>query len=389
MTYILNLFGHTLSKAISSYPLKFCYNNCIVFPPSIVILMISACRSYILVHAQVLTLYLLCLCNFLTACNCSIISLFAIATTLSLAILVLAIVWANTDICYQLRICTSKSLPDIDRFVGREEDIRNITGYLDFANSDVQVVHIVGPPGFGKSTLAIKIGDIFVRKRFYVHYVDLQKISDMDTLAEKVMLSIVESVNNKVTFYRLEKWVRERLHSKTLILLDNCDELFEKQKDEFLEGVKALRRRRSVKYLLTSQRQVTDIGNFRLHKIYNLSFEASIQLLGRLAPSLTNEQKMKIATLTGNVPLALKVVGAIFNFPDAPAVEEVIQGLEDNPVSTLSPSALHSTVDVSIGVAYSYLTSNLQQLCIKLSHFPGSFNIKCAFSTLSKVNSGY
>ena len=317
------------------------------------------------------------ICNFLTACNCSIISLFAIATTLAM----LAIVWANTGICYHLGICHSKSLPYIDRFVGREEDIRNITGYLDFANSDVQVVHIVGPPGFGKSTLAIKIGDIFVRKGLYVHYVDVRTVSDMDTLAEKAMFSIVESVNKKVTFDRLEKWVRKQ-YSNTLIILDNCDELLEKNKGEFLEGIKSLlafSRRLSVRYLLTSQKWVADIGNFRLHPIYNLSFEASIQLLGRLAPSLTNEQKMKIATLTGNVPLALKVVGAIFNFPDAPVVEEVIQGLEDNPVSTLSPSKLHSTVEVSIGVAYSYLTSNLQQLCINLSHFPGSFNVQCAF----------
>ena len=50
----------------------------------------------------------------------------------------------------------------MDNFVGREEDICNITGYLDFTTSDVQVVHIVGPPGFGKSTLAKKVGEILV-----------------------------------------------------------------------------------------------------------------------------------------------------------------------------------------------------------------------------------
>ena len=35
---------------------------------------------------------------------------------------------------------------------------------------------------------------------------------------------------------------------------------------------------------------------------------------------------MEIARLTGNVPLALDVVGAIFKFPDAPSAESVIQG---------------------------------------------------------------
>ena len=299
----------------------------------------------------------------------------------ALAILVLAIPWYDTDvnICYRLGIYNSKSLPYIDRFVGREEDIRNITGYLDFSNSDVQVVHIVGPPGFGKSTLAIKIGDIFVREGVKVYYVDIRTVSGMSTLAEKVMLSIFESLTYKVTFDQLERWVRKQ-YSNTLIIIDNCDELLERQKEEFLEGIKSLlaSSRRSVKYLLTSQKWEADIGNFRLHAIYNLSSEASIQLLNRLSPDLTDDQKMEIATLTGNVPLALDVIGAIFKFPDAPTAEEVIQGLRDNLVNTLSPSKLHSKVNVSIGLAYSYLTPELQQLGVNLSHFPGSFSRRSA-----------
>ena len=82
----------------------------------------------------------------------------------------------------------------MDNFVGREEDIRNITGYLDFTTSDVQVVHIVGPPGFGKSTLAKKVGELFLRKWVNVHYVDLGMVRDINTLSEHVMMSIVDDM---------------------------------------------------------------------------------------------------------------------------------------------------------------------------------------------------
>ena len=115
-------------------------------------------------------------------------------------------IWWNSD-CYHLGTCYSRSLPRVDTFVGREEDIRNITGYLDFTSSDVEVVHIVGPPGFGKSTLAKKIGHYFLWKGVKVYYTDVRAITNLDTVAEKVMLSIVDSLKHMVTFDRLYRTV--------------------------------------------------------------------------------------------------------------------------------------------------------------------------------------
>ena len=266
----------------------------------------------------------------------------------------------------------------MDRFVGREEDIHNITGYLDFTSSDVQVVHIVGPPGFGKSTLAIKIGKIFMKRKVTVHYVDLSSVTDVDTLSEKTMLSIFDSISNKVTFSRLQKWVQNQ-YSNTLLIFDNCDKLFNHSEKEFLHDIKSVSTKRNVKYLLTSQYRITEVGHFRLHTIYNLSTEASIELLSRVAPQLTNDEMVEIASLAGNVPLALDIIGAIFNFPEAPTVKEVIQGLRENVVATLSPLELNSRIDVSIGLAYSYLTPQLQRLCVDLSHFPDTFTTESAF----------
>ena len=127
----------------------------------------------------------------------------------------------------------------MDTFVGREEDIRNITGYLDFTSSDVQVVHIVGPPGFGKSTLAKKIGHYFLWKGVKVHYADIRAITNLDTVAEKIMLSIVDSLKHMVTFDRLEQWVRTQ-YSNTILILDNCDEMIENHEKEFLGAIRTL-----------------------------------------------------------------------------------------------------------------------------------------------------
>ena len=136
-----------------------------------------------------------------------------------------------------------------------------------------------------------------------------------------------------------------------------------------------------MRYILTSQKQEADVGNYyQIHAIYNLSSEAASQLIGKLAPSLTDVQKMQIAELTGNVPLALDVVGAIFKFPNAPTADEVIQSLREKPITTLSSSKVHPKLDVSIGLAYSYLSPELKQLCLNLSQFPGSFSGGSAFA---------
>ncbi|CAI8038169.1 hypothetical protein GBAR_LOCUS21285, partial [Geodia barretti] len=42
------------------------------------------------------------------------------------------------------------------------------------------------------------------------------------------------------------------------------------------------------------------------------------------------------------------------------------------------PDELHSKVDVSLGIAFSYLTPELKQLCVNLSHFPGKFSKRSA-----------
>ena len=192
-------------------------------------------------------------------------------------------------------------------------------------------------------------------------------------------MSVIESSNKKITLERLKRWTHEQ-YSQTLLIIDNCDEILETHRGHFIESINEMiaSPRKSIKYILTSQKWVVDVGAYQIHSIYNLSSEAAAQLLSIVAPSLTEDQKRQIAELTGNVPLALDVVGAIFKFPSAPTAEEVIEHLKENPVATLSPSELHSKVDASIGLAYSYLPPELKELCVNLSHFPASFDRKSA-----------
>ena len=53
----------------------------------------------------------------------------------------------------------SPSLPDyIPHFLGHDKEIEDLVRLLDPENTDVRTVSIVGPPGFGKSSLALHVG---------------------------------------------------------------------------------------------------------------------------------------------------------------------------------------------------------------------------------------
>ena len=66
--------------------------------------------------------------------------------------------------------------------------MENVTLLVDSSNTDVRIVSIVGPPGIGKSTLAIQIGPRIERKT-NVYYVDMGEVSSMQALAEKILES--------------------------------------------------------------------------------------------------------------------------------------------------------------------------------------------------------
>ena len=185
----------------------------------------------------------------------------------------LAVKLKDTDISelqYQLIRYHNPSLPNLPKhFVGREDDIINITKYLDFDASNVQVVYVVGPPGFSKSTLAIKVGHLLLRKGVTVYYVDLKDVSDVNTLAEKLMACIVGHATKKVSLQDVKKWVSKR-YLRTLILFDNCDSInSDTNNEEFLAAIDTLRSSsgvNKVKYLITSQEELVDI-DFQLHAI--------------------------------------------------------------------------------------------------------------------------
>lgn len=283
------------------------------------------------------------------------------------------------DAWESFKISQSRTLPYISgTFVGRETALNNVLQLLDFDQSDTRVVSIDGPPGFGKSTLAIKVGHQMVCKGTNVLYVNMLEVSTMQVLAEKVCKGADIVIRKVVKIERMFRWARD-LNYNTLLILDNCDDILQTHKDDFQRVIQTIVEKSPfIKVLMTSRHKAALLDDSYRYTIDELSHHSACQLLETTVKGikLDPDARGAIANLTGNVPLALRVIGSLLNQPVPPSPETIIKELTQKPIQALSPKELpqHHQVNATIFLSYKYL-HQYDKLCGQcLAYFPGSFD---------------
>ena len=291
-------------------------------------------------------------------------------------------------VMYRMNLLDSRSLPFVGHKVFVERELSKSRIIQEIHKPRPPIISIVGPPGFGKSTLAIHIGHAMVAGGFLVNYVDMGEVSSKQALTEKILAGDAGIVAIKnVSIDRLYDWARG-LNYRTLLILDNCDVILHNTTDLQTVAKKLLESSPRLKILITSRKTVLQLDQFT-YELKNLSSEASCMLLQRVTyhEGLNSTTCKSIASLTGNVPLALQVVGAILNDANSPDVMTIVHKLERDLIPTLSPEDLPvaERVNASINLSYQYLTTELQNIGRYLANFPGSFNEEAACSILISI----
>ncbi len=274
-------------------------------------------------------------------------------------------------------------------FVGREQEMLQLIDLLDFSSdTDIRIVNIVGSPGFGKSTLAIHVGDQMVKQGVEVHYINMGEYQGQDIdiqikLAEKSLRAADDS-SERYTIKNLIKWLR-KLFWNSLIIIDDCDDLVHNNnKTKFFQALKKMREQTPrIKGLITSREVTNPLEYFKWYRIYELSKRASCEFLEQILPvgtNLTTKQIGEIAKLTGNTPLALQIVGALLSSPNPPLPSYIIDQLNSHPIPLLSQDELQheDKLNVSISLSYRYLSPEMQMISQYLANFPGSFTLEAA-----------
>ena len=283
-------------------------------------------------------------------------------------------------------------------FVGRSQDVSTILEWLDFSSSaSIDIVNIVGPPGIGKSALAIYVGNEVIARGESAYYINMAEFPNeqlKQVLAAKIFsLWNRESNLTNFSFDRLHHWANS-LWFNTVIVLDNCDDCILNHFNTFHEAKKELLAfsHHKIKIITTSREILTYPDSYETFKVEPLDEDSACSLLESKVPYLLNStEKKAIADLAGEVPLALQIIGALLKPRpgiNSPTPLEIITSLKKCPISTLSPSNIEKsmTLNGSISLSYDYLDETTQRIGRYLSLFSGSFDQETAVGVLYQIS---
>ena len=306
-------------------------------------------------------------------------------------------------------------------FVGREDDIIKV---MDKARKD-NILNINDAPGFGKSTLAIQTGYSLVRNCTSVGYINIEELSwkilseFTDSTSKKYFTPEKKPVSSKsiqkkqkaLTAFtnsqiakkdtgdsepsndfdpgyvtELLQWSKS-LKQTTFLIFDTADfVLTGSLRKKFINVVKLLIQYSNfyLHVIIVSQEKLLMLENFNQWTVRQLSQQASVEFLNKLAPDIASNQMTEIAELIQGYPLPLKVIGNILNIYGQSIIQELEYELQQL-ISVLDKVSDHQQ-RFSIMMDLVLYKLEFKKKCgYSVSLFPGSFSRDAGAKILSKV----
>eukprot|EP00117_Sycon_ciliatum_P027477 scpid40586/ scgid22310/ len=283
------------------------------------------------------------------------------------------------------------SLPKLDQhFTGRNEIVQevcdNILAPAGTLESTVQVHNLVGPPGFGKTSVAIAVASGCQDKGMRVMFVDLRGVTSPSVVQALVDRALRDTYTNGRGSYGAVPGASQSKQKdvRTLVVLDNAEDCIKgATEQEFqLQDVvnQIITRSRTVSVLLTSRVHLElHAAKFKLkqYSIGCLEIEPAQDLLMSLTlpRSRTAQEAAELVRHCGYVPLAIRITASTMHGGCRNAkmmLKLFIKiGLDVFDDEKLKPN---ERITRLLKVAHDDLSKEEQESFHALSHFPAKFS---------------
>ena len=203
----------------------------------------------------------------------------------------------------------------VPHFIGRQQKVEDISRAL--TSTSAQVVSVSGPPGFGKTSLAIAVGHQLRQLGLPVYFLSLRSVKTAEQLISDLLNTFTHA--SDVTERERSKLcgLLRAIPFKICIILDNADVLFESGGETSQEVLDLLEKIfshcKNVSFLLTTRASLQSVlgRKFAGHSsvgVVSLDRKSSQMLVQELVPAADESECCRVAEVCGDVPLAIKLL---------------------------------------------------------------------------------
>lgn len=282
--------------------------------------------------------------------------------------------------------------PKIPYFFGRQEECRAILDHL--SKEDTRLVDICGPPGFGKTSVAINVAHHLQEMKIPVYFISVRGMKSKDELVSRLLSIFADAT--QLPDISSSHWLIQslrQLKDPFVLVLDNADDLLESEdvetKEEVLKFTDDILAQCSHAKLLFTTRESLDYLSYKLsihiEKVSVLDETSSASLVKSLLPDVLEDSCRTIVKECGQVPLAMRLMCGIISEENI-SVGELVLELKKSPlVSVLDNERFSDDVRLKtiINTSFQRLRGNERDVFVSLAVFPGRFELKEATEVLA------
>lgn len=289
-------------------------------------------------------------------------------------------------------------LPPEDKdFMGRKKECEEIMHHL--SSESTRIVSIFGPPGFGKSQVAIAVGNDLKFQGKTVYHLELRRVQNKKELISKLLCNFNVSPNCR----NLEpedslSYQFSQVDDHLYFILDNTDRLLEPNvRDEVISLIKEILTTFSnVTFIVTTRESpafshLESLGQ-KLIKVGSLGMFYCQTLVQKLIPGSSDVERKKIAQLCGYMPLAIILMCRSINESKKPlneAIDDFVRSTNRIVTELDNPEDVYDSRLIGIfGSSFESLSSqDDKEAFLALSVIPGTFDEEFAADVLGTAKS--
>lgn len=285
--------------------------------------------------------------------------------------------------------------PECSHFTGRKKECEEITSHV--TSESTQIVWISGPPGIGKSQVAIAVGNNLKSQGKSVYHLELREYETKDELLSRFLCYIQVSPNDDFLSRHLKpidlicrQFVQVSDH--LYFILDDIDNLLETSVQNGVINLikEVLTRCPKVTFIVTSREcptfeKLESLGQ-KVIRVGSLNNFHCHNLVQKLIPEASDDDCKKIVRLCENMPFAIKLTCQSFLESEMP-LNEALSDFErstNNIFKKLDKpeDVSDSTLKGIFGSSFERLSEDEKEAFVSLSVISEYFDEKLAAAVL-------